>query len=149
MKKFLLLSILLTGFIVADCQSKTNYAGDVDKVFGLIRNGAYKNGYDHLISFANVNAAAINVNPNTSYLIFFVYDNSSHPAAHFKAALMTPDSVLREKYTSRPFDRGQVGVARAQQLQIRTPNFSVSKSKTRPVKFDATPKSMIYVFFKK
>ena len=91
MKKFSLLFFLLAGSICALCQSTGNYSGDVDKAFGLIRNGAYKNGYKYLIKFANTHQAAINVKPNTSYLIFFVYDNTNHPAPDFKAHLMTPD----------------------------------------------------------
>jgi hypothetical protein len=146
MKKFVLLSALLAISTYAICQSVSDFAGDADKAFGLIKNGAFKNGYQYLIKFATTNQGAINVEPNTSYLIFFVYDNTNHPAPDFKAHLMTPDSALMKKYTVRPFDRAQVGVARAAQLEFRTPQFT---GKTRPVKLDAKPAANIYVFYKK
>jgi hypothetical protein len=145
MKKFLLLSVLLATSAYAISQSGTTFSGDADKAFGLIKNGAFKNGYKYLIKFAVTNQAAISVSPNTSYLIFFVYDNSHHPAPDFKAHLMTPDSALMKKYTIRPFDRAQIGVARAAQLEFRTPPFS---GETRPVKLEAKPKANIYVFYK-
>ena len=147
MKKFLFISILISSATVALCQSNGNYSGDVDKAFGLIKNGAFKNGYKYLITFSEVNASAINVEQNTSYLIFFVYDNTKHPATNFKAMLMTPDSALQKKYTAKPFDRAQVGVARAAQLQFRTQQ--LAGAATRPVKLEASPKSTIYVFYKK
>jgi hypothetical protein len=147
MKKFLLLSFLLAGSTYAICQSGNNFSGDADKAYGYIKNGAYKNGYKYLIKFANTNHAAINVKPNTSYLIFFVYDNSSHPTTHFEAHLMTPDSALMKKYTLVPFDRAQVGVARGEQLEFRTPKFV--SGETKPVKLEAKPQAMIYIFYKK
>ena len=148
MKKILSLSILLALSFCAVCQTAaTNYPGDVEKAFGRIRTGAYKNGYNHLITFSNVHEAAINVQPGTQYLLFFVYDNTKNPVTDFKVFLMTPDSVLRKKYTARPFDRGQVGVARGEQLQFTTPAFA--KGETRPVKIEANPKATVYVFLKK
>jgi hypothetical protein len=147
MKKFLVLFCLLAGSVCAICQSTTNFPGDADKAYGLIRNGAFKNGYSYLIKFANTKQAAISVLPNTSYLIFFVYDNTNHPGTDFKAHLMTPDSALMKKYTVIPFDRAQVGVARAAQLEFRTAQF-VSGA-TKPVKLVANPPSNIYVFYKK
>ena len=147
MKKYLVLGFLLFGSFYAFCQSTGNYQGDVDKAAGLIRNGAYKRGYDHLITFSNVNEAAINVKPNTGYLMFFVYDNTNHPVPDFKVFLMTPDSALQKKYTTIPFDRAQVGVARAAQVQFTTPKFTGKE--TRPVKLEAKPKATIYVYFKK
>jgi hypothetical protein len=119
----------------------------VEKAYGLIRNGACKNGYKYLIKFANTKQAAINVTPNTSYLIFFVYDNSNHPATDFKAHLMTPDSALMKKYTVRPFDRAQIGVARGAQLEFRTPSFT--SGDTKPVKLVANPNAYIFVYYKK
>jgi hypothetical protein len=147
MKKFLVLPILLFISFFAISQSSSNYPGDVEKALGLIRNGAYKNNYKYLITFSEVTSAAINVEQNTSYLIFFVYDNSTHPAPKFKAMLMTPDSALQKKYTAKPFDRAQVGVARAAQLEFRTQQ--LAGATTRPVKLEASPKSTIYVFHKK
>lgn len=147
MKKFLLLCFLLASTVGAICQSANNFSGDADKVFERIRNGAYKNGYKYLIKFAPTKNAAINVGPNTGYVIFFVYDNSKHPVPDFQAHLMTPDSALMKKYTLKPFDRGQMGVARAEQLEFRTPPFTGEK--TRPVKLDANPEAYIYVFYKK
>ncbi|MBS1598564.1 MAG: hypothetical protein JST75_10105 [Bacteroidetes bacterium] len=146
MKTFLLLSFLMIASTYAFCQTADHFSGDADKAFSRIKEGAFKNGYKYLIKFANTNEAAINVSPNTSYLIFFVYDNSSHPATDFKAHLMTPDSVLMKKYTLRPFHRAQIGVARGEQLDFRTPQFS---GDTRPVKLVAKPKSNLYVFYKK
>jgi hypothetical protein len=102
--------------------------------------------YSYLIKFANTNQGAISVRPNTSYLIFFVYDNTNHPAPDFKAHLMTPDSALMKKYTVRPFDRAQVGVARAAQLEFRTQQFN---GETKPVRLEANPAANIYVFYKK
>ena len=127
-------------------QSAGNFSADADKAYGLIRNGAYKNGYLYLIKFATTDHAAISVKPNTDYLVFFVYDNTNHPAPDFKAHLMTPDSALMKKYTVRPFDRAQVGVARAAQLQFHTPQFT---GETKPVKFEASPPANIYVYYKK
>lgn len=147
MKKILFLSVLIAVTSSAISQSGSSYAGDVDKAYGLIRNGAFKNGYQYLIKFANANHAAIYVKPNTSYLIFFVYDNSNHPAPDFKAHLMTPDSALMKKYTVTPFDRAQVGVARAAQLEFRTPAFT--SGETKPVKLEANPKANIFVYYKK
>jgi hypothetical protein len=100
-----------------------------------------------MIKFANTNEASIYVTPNTSYLIFFVYDNTNHPATDFKAHLMTPDSALMKKYTVRPFDRAQIGVARGAQLEFRTPSFK--SGNTKPVKLVASPTAYIYVYYKK
>lgn len=147
MKRFLLLSFLLACSVHAICQSESNFSGDVDKAYGLIRNGAYKNGYKYLIKFASTHQAAISVTPNTGYLIFFVYDNSKHPVPDFEAHLMTPDSALMKKYTVRPFDRAQIGVARGAQLEFRTPQFT--SGKTKPVKLKADPQAFIYVYYKK
>lgn len=147
MKNLLLLSFLLTSSVYTFCQSASDFSADADKAYGLIKNGAYKNGYKYLIKFANTNQAAINVEPSTSYLIFFVYDNSNHPATDFKAHLMTPDSALMKKYTVKPFDRAQVGVARAAQLEFSTQKFI--SGDTKPVKLVANPKANIYVFYKK
>ena len=147
MKNYLLLSFLIAASAYAFCQSANTFSGDADKAYGLIKNGAYKNGYKYLIKFANANQAAIYVKPTTSYLIFFVYDNSNHPATDFKAHLMTPDSALMKKYTVRPFDRAQVGVARGAQLEFRTPQFT--SGDTRPVKLESNPKANIYVYYKK
>jgi hypothetical protein len=148
MKKFFFLGLLLAGFFSAICQTPNSFSGDADKVAGLIRNGAYKNGYQYMVKFASTNNAAISVVPNTSYLIFFVYDNTNHPTASFKAHLMTPDSALMKKYTVKPFDRGQVGAARAQQLEFRTPQ-KFTSGDTKPVKLVANPAALIYVYYKK
>jgi hypothetical protein len=147
MKNFLLLSFLMIGSCKAFCQSASDFSGDADKVFQRIRTGVYKNNYQYLIKFAATNEAAINVEPNTSYVIFFVYDNSAYPATDFEAHLMTPDSALMKKYTLKPFDRGQIGVARAEQMEFRTPNFT--SGNTRPVKLNANPKAYLYIFYKK
>ena len=147
MKKLLLLSFLLAGSASAISQSGTGFSGDAEKAYGLIKNGAFKNGYSYLIKFGSTHQAAISVKPTTSYLIFFVYDNSNHPATDFKAHLMTPDSALMKKYTVRPFDRAQVGVARGAQLEFRTPKFT--SGDTKPVKLEANPQANIYVFYKK
>jgi hypothetical protein len=80
MKRFLLLSFLLAGSACAFSQSGSSFSEDADKAFGLIKNGAFKNGYSYLIKFDSTHQAAISVKPTTSYLIFFVYDNSNHPA---------------------------------------------------------------------
>jgi hypothetical protein len=148
MKKSLVLVCLLAGSFTGFCQAVGNYAADVEKAYGLIRNGAYKNGYKYLIRFANTNQAAISVKPNTGYLIFFVYDNTNHPAADFQAHLMTPDSALMKKYTLKPFDRAQVGVARGEQLEFRTPE-KFKTGDTKPVKLVANPAAYIYVYYKK
>ncbi|HEY2347680.1 MAG TPA: hypothetical protein VGH64_01630 [Puia sp.] len=147
MKNVLILSFLLVMSFCTFSQTATNYSGDVDKAYGLIRNGAYKNGYKYMIKFASTNQAAINVTPNTSYLIFFVYDNSKNPVTNFKAHLMTPDSALMKKYTVKPFDRAQIGVARGEQLEFRTPAFTGKG--TRPVRLEANPNAYIYVYYKK
>ncbi len=148
MKKFLILSFLLAASSYAICQSTSNFSGDAEKAFGLIKNGAFKNGYKYLIKFDSAQQAAINVTPNTGYLIFFVYDNSNHPATDFKAHLMTPDSALMKKYTVRPWDRAQVGVARGAQLQFHTPA-QFTSGDTKPVKLEAKPQANIYVFYRK
>ena len=146
MKKLLLFSFLLASSAFAICQSAGSFSADAEKAFGSIKNGAFKNGYSYLIKFANTNQGAISVKPNTSYLIFFVYDNTNHPAPDFKAHLMTPDSALMKKYTVRPFDRAQIGVARAAQLEFRTQQFN---GETKPVRLEANPAANIYVFYKK
>ncbi len=148
MKKFLLLSLLLAGSICAICQTESDFKKDSDKAFGLIKKGAFKNGYEYLIKFGPTNQAAISVKPNMSYLIFYVYDNTNHPAPDFKAHLMTPDSALMKKYTVKPFDRAQIGVARAAQLEFRTPQ-KFTSGETKPVKLVADPQAIIYVFYKK
>jgi hypothetical protein len=146
MKYFIVLSFLMATATYAYCQTPSTYAGDVDKAFARIKTGAFKNGYKYLIKFANTNQAAVSVKPNTGYLIFFVYDNTNHPAAKFEAHLMTPDSALMKKYTLKPFDRAQVGVARGEQLEFRTKTFA--SGDTKPVKLVADPKAYIYVFYK-
>jgi len=146
MKKYILLGFLIAGMTAGFCQSSTNFPGDADKAFGYIQKAAFKNGYQYMIKFGSTNHAAINVEPNTSYVIFFVYDNTNHPGTNFKAHLMTPDSALMKKYTLKPFDRAQVGVARGAQLDFRTPQFS---GETRPVKLEANPQAIISVFYKK
>jgi len=148
MKKILTCCLILAVSTYAFCQSATPFSKDAEKAEGLIRNGAYKNGYKYLIKFALTNQAAINVTPNTSYVIFFVYDNTNHPAPDFKAHLMTPDSALMKKYTVRPFDRAQVGVARGAQLEFKTP-VKFTTGETKPVKLVANPQAMIYVYYKK
>ena len=85
MKKFFFISLLLIGSVSVFCQTTSTFIGDVDKANGLIRNGAYKNGYKYLIKFVLTNQAAINVTPNTSYLIFFVYDHQT-PGSRFQGA---------------------------------------------------------------
>ena len=147
MKKIILSLFLFAGYVHAIGQS-SSFSSDADKAFALIKNGAFKNGYDHMITFGPTNNAAINVTPHTGYLIFFVYDNSTHPAASFKAHLMTPDSALMKKYTVKPFDRAQIGVARGQQLEFHTPA-KFTSGETKPVKLEAKPQAMIYVFQKK
>ena len=147
MKKFLSLSFLMTISIYAICQTTSSFAADADKAFARIKEGAFKNGYEYLIKFGPTREAAINVKPNTAYVIFFVYDNTNHPAPDFQVHLMTPDSALQKKYTLKPYDRAQIGVARAFQLQYRTPQFTAGE--TRPVKLEAKPDANIYVFYKK
>jgi hypothetical protein len=127
-------------------QAKNTFLSDADRVFSLIKDEASKQGYKYLIKFATTKQAAINVTPNTGYEIFFVYDNSTHPVADFKAHLMTPDSALMKKYTVKSFDRAQVGVARVDQLEFSTKSFT---GDTKPVKFSAKPPAIIYVFHKK
>ena len=146
MKKYLLLALLLNVSIYAFCQTASKFDADAETAFSRIKEAAFKNGYEYLIKFAGTNHAAINVKPNTGYVIFYVYDNTNHPAPYFKAFLMTPDSVLQKKYTLKPYDRAQVGVARAAQLQFRTPQFT---GETRPIKLEAKPAANIYVFYKK
>jgi hypothetical protein len=148
MKKILLLTCILAVSAATFCQSATGYTADVEKAFGLIKKGAFKNGYQYMIKFGPTNQAAINVKPNTGYLVFFVYDNTNHPGTDFEAHLMTPDSALMKKYTVVPFDRAQVGVARAAQLDFRTPQ-KFATGETKPVKLEANPQAMIYVFYKK
>lgn len=146
MKKLTLLYFLMALSIAGICQSAGGFSADADKAFGLIKNAAFKNNYKYLIKFDATRQAAINVTPSTSYVIFYVYDNTNHPAPDFKAHLMTPDSALMKKYTVRPFDRAQIGVARAAQLEFRTPAFT---GDTRPVKLVANPEARLYVFYKK
>ena len=148
MKRFLFLSLLMGVSAIAICQTTNSFPANAETVYGRIRSGAYKNGYQYLIKFASTNQAAISVTPNTSYLIFYVYDNTNHPATHFQAHLMTPDSALMKKYTVKPFDRGQIGVARAAQLEFRTPG-KFTTGDTKPVKLVANPAALIYVYYKK
>ncbi len=148
MKKFLFLSLLLAASSAAICQTTSTFSADADRAYGLIRNGAYKNGYQYLIKFARTHQAAISVTPHTDYLVFFVYDNTNHPMPYFEAHLMTPDSALMKKYTEKPFDRAQVGVARGAQLEFRTPE-KFKTGDTKPVKFKADPVARIYVYYKK
>jgi hypothetical protein len=148
MKKFFLLTCILAASNIAICQSSTDFKADNEKAFGLIKKGAFKNGYEYMIKFGPTNQAAISVKPNTGYLVFFVYDNSNHPGTDFEAHLMTPDSALMKKYTVKPFDRAQIGVARAEQLDFRTPQ-KFATGDTKPVKLEANPQAMIYVFYKK
>ena len=61
---------------------------------------------------------------------------------------MTPDSALMKKYTLKPFDRAQVGVARGEQLEFRTPE-KFKTGDTKPVKLVANPAAYIYVYYKK
>jgi hypothetical protein len=147
MKKFLLVGFLVTCTLAGICQATSSFSADVETVYSRIRSGAYKNGYKYMIKFAATNQAAISVTPKTSYLIFFVYDNTKHPASHFEAHLMTPDSALMKKYTVKPFDRGQIGVARGEQLQFTTPEKFITGD-SKPVKLKADPQAFIYVYYK-
>ena len=149
MKKYFVISFLLVICGQAISQPSAAFTADADKAFALIKNGAFKNGYQYLIKYGTTNQAAVSVKPATSYLIFFVYDNTNHPAPDFKAHLMTPDSALMKKYTVRPFDRAQIGVARAAQLEFRTPQKFTTGGETKPVKLVAKPAANIYVFYKK
>ncbi len=146
MKNSLLLFVIMTACVHSFSQAGNSFLGDADRVFGLAKDAAFKQDYRYLIRFQTTNIAAIYVSPNTSYVIFFVYDNTNRPVPNFKAHLITPDSSLMKKYTVRPFDRAQVGVARVQQLEFSTGSFT---GKTKPVKLEAKPPAFIYVFFKK
>ncbi len=146
MKKYFLFFLLLIGSLAAICQTKSEFATDAEKAHGAINIGAFKNNYKYLLKYDSSGEAAINVSPNTSYLLFFVYDNTHHPVPRFEAHLMTPDSALMKKYTVKPFDRGQMGVARVAQMQFHTPAFTGGD--TRPVKLNAKPPAIIYVFYK-
>lgn len=146
MKNSLLLCIMMTAGVPVFSQSGNSFAGDAEKVYGLAKDGASKQGYRLLIKFATTNQAAINVTPNTSYIIFFVYDNTFNPVPNFKAHLLTPDSSLMKKHTVKSVDRTQVGVARVSQLEFSTGSFT---GETKPVKLDAKPPAFIYVFYKK
>jgi hypothetical protein len=145
MKNSLLLLVTLTAGVQAFSQSGNTFLADADKVFGLAKDEASKQGFHYLIKFATTNQAAIYVTPNTNYEIFFVYDNTKRPLPNFKAHLMTPDSSLMEKYTVKSFDRAQVGTARAHQLEFTTGGFT---GKNKPVRLEAKPPAYIYVFYK-
>lgn len=142
---FLLFVIMTVGGQVFS-QAGSSFAADANKVYDLAREAASKQSYRLLIKFAATNQAAINVTPNTSYVIFFVYDNTYRPVPNFKAHLMTPDSSLMKKHSAISVDRTQVGVARVSQLDFSTGSFT---GDTKPVKLDAKPAAMIYVFYKK
>lgn len=146
MKNGVLLFALLIAGVQTFSQPGNSFSADADKVYDLARDAASKYGYRFLIKFAATNQAAVNVTPNTSYVIFFVYDNTNRPLPDFKAHLMTPDSALLKKHTKISVDRTQVGVARVSQLDFSTGSFTGA---TKPVKLDAKPPAMIYVFYKK
>jgi hypothetical protein len=146
MKNSFLLFVMMTAGVQVFSQSGNGFAADADKVYGLAKEAASKQGYRFLIKFAATNQAAINVTRNTSYIIFFVYDNTYNPLPNFNAHLMTPDSALMKKHTVKSVDRTQVGVARVSQLEFSTGSFT---GDTKPVKLDAKPAAFIYVFYKK
>jgi hypothetical protein len=146
MKNSLLLILVMAACAQAFSQSGNSFSADADRAFGHIKDAAFKHNYRYLIKFAPTNQAAINVTPNTSYVIFFVYDNTKNPLTNFKAHLMTPDSALMKKYTVKSFDRAQVGVARVEQLEFSTGAFA---GNTKPVKLEAKPAAAISVFYKK
>jgi hypothetical protein len=146
MRNSFLLFVLMTAGGQVFSQPGSTFTADADKVYNLAKEAASKQSYRFLIKFAATNQAAINVTPNTSYVIFFVYDNTYRPLPNFKAHLMTPDSSLMKKHTAISVDRTQVGVARVSQLDFSTGSFT---GETKPVKLDAKPPAMIYVFYKK
>lgn len=146
MKNNLLLLVIMTAAVHVVGQSGNSFSADAGKVYDLAKEAVSKLGYRYLINFATTNQAAINVTPNTSYVVLFVYDNTNRPVPNFKAHLMTPDSLLMKKHTAISVDRTQVGVARVSQLDFGTGSFV---GETKPVKFEAKPAAMIYVFYKK
>jgi hypothetical protein len=124
-----------------------NYANDVKTAEETIKKYAFKNNYKYFITYAEVKDASVAVTPTTDYLIFYVYNNSSHPATTFKGYLMTPDNKLKTKYTATPDDIGQTGLARVERLKFTTPKFASGKDKL-PVKLEASPAATIYVFYR-
>ncbi len=147
MKKSLFLLLCVCCFLFTRAQ-QTGYPADVATALETIKTNVFKTGWQHLVSFDEVNNAAVNVNRHTEYMIFYVYDNSNHPAPKFKAYLMTANQEMKKKYTAKPDDIGQLGTARIQQLKFKTRNFDSEEGATRPVKIEADPKATVYVFYR-
>jgi len=147
MKKLLSAIFAVLAFAGAYAQAG-NYETDGKTAEEAIKKYAFKNNYKYFITYAEVKDASVAVTPTTDYLIFYVYNNSDHPATTFKGYLMTPDNKLKAKYSAVPDDIGQTGLARVQRLKFTTPKFASGKDKL-PVKLEASPAATIYVFYRK
>ncbi|ULQ52606.1 hypothetical protein [Flavihumibacter fluvii] len=147
MNKLLTVLILLIVSSVTYAQNG-NYTIDVKTAEDAIKKGAFKNNYKYIITYSQKTNASFTVTPNKDYLVFFVYDNTNHPAGIFNAHLMTPDKKLEEKYTAVPDDIGQIGAARVQRLLFTTQRKMIGGKDKLPVKLNASPAATIYIFYR-
>ena len=148
MNRFLSGILLLLVSTITYAQNG-NYSNDLKTAEETIKKGAFKHNYKYILSYSQKTNASFSVTPNKDYLVFFVYDNTSHPLGVFNAQLMTPDKKLEEKYTAVPDDIGQIGAARVQRLMFTTNLKMVGGKDKLPVKLNADPAATIYIFYRK
>ena len=144
MKK-LVVFLALCGFFFSGYAQSPNYKEDLAKVFETIKSRAFKNSFQYVITYDNVNDASFFVKPSKTYLVCYVYDISPRVVTNFKAYLMTDNKEIQKKYTGKPYDVGLIGSARVARLDIITPAFDGEK---RPIKIEASPAATIYIFEK-
>ncbi|KIC92814.1 hypothetical protein [Flavihumibacter solisilvae] len=147
MKRLTISLLACLVLVAAHAQTAVNYPNDVKTVLETIKTNAFKNGYQHMISYDETSNASLFVKQNTEYIVFFVYDNTSRPTPDFKGYLMTPDNELKKKYTAKPDDIGQVGAARVARLNFKTRKFADGHEQY-PIKLEANPKATIYIFYR-
>jgi hypothetical protein len=125
-------------------QSPT-FKKDVSEVAAAIKQRCSNNGYKLLINYNTTADASFFVKPGKSYLVFYIYDVSPRQVVEFNAHLMTADTALQQKYTSTPDDVLVKGSAKVALLKFTTPVF---KSTRLPIKVNADPKAVIYIYSK-
>ncbi|ULQ56492.1 hypothetical protein KJS94_17720 [Flavihumibacter rivuli] len=134
-------------FILNSSFAQSSFKDDAKTVFETIKSNMFKNGYQYQITFENASDASMFVKEKTDYMVFFVYDNSGYPAPDFKLYLMNPDNEMKKKYSARPDDVGQVGVARVARAKFATKKFTGDKDKY-PIKIESKPNANIYIFYR-
>ena len=144
MKKICLMLLSVACMSVSFAQSPT-FKKDASDIAHAIKHKCLSGGYKLLINYNTTATASFYVKPGTNYLLYYIYDILPKKVVNFDAHLMTADSAMQRKYTNAPEDILVKGSAKVALLDFKTPAFE----KTRlPVKVNANPKAIIYVYYK-